>query len=170
VILSDTHGSLHDAVLRSCDGADYIIHAGDVGAEDILTNLSAIAPMMAVFGNVDHRDIAPIRARAQIGRWRTLTQHIVWAKDGPSGEVRDLLSGENIDLLIFGHTHQPLCWQEGGVVFCNPGSCGPRRFSMPQSYAEAILGPEEGIFRIFDLEGIAPGRVIFTKRYHRGGV
>jgi len=169
MILSDTHGSLPDAVLRACEGADHIIHAGDAGADEILMALGAIAPVTAVCGNVDRRDIAPMRARVQVGRWRILVQHIVWAGDSPSGEVRDLLSGENADLLVFGHTHQPLCRQEGGVVFFNPGSCGPKRFSLPQSYAEAILGTEEGRFRIFGLEGAAPKAVIFEGKFHLAG-
>ena len=158
LVLSDTHGSLPKEVLRACEGADHIVHAGDVGPEEFLHELGAIAPLTSVLGNVDPPDLSPLWGRLELGGWRILVQHIVWARGGPSGEVRDLLDSEPADLVIFGHSHEPLCdrigdGHSGNVVFLNPGSCGPKRFSLPQSYGEVLLGPEGGRFRIFDLEG-----------------
>ncbi len=158
LVLSDTHGSLPKEVLGACEGADHIVHAGDVGPEEFLHELGAIAPLTSVLGNVDPPDLSPLRGRLELAGWRILVQHIVWARGGPSGEVLDLLDAEPADLVIFGHSHDPLCERigrshAGNVVFFNPGSCGPKRFSLPKSYGEALLGPEGARFQVFDLEG-----------------
>ncbi len=71
----------------------------------------------------------------------------------------DGLSREGTDLVVFGHSHEPLCQMSGGIVFLNPGSCGPKRFSFPRTFGEAHLQPDEGVFRLFDLdspEGVPP--------------
>ncbi|MDP7168546.1 MAG: metallophosphoesterase family protein [Nitrospinota bacterium] len=89
MILSDTHGQLPREVARACEGADHIIHAGDVGGDGILPELESMAPVTVVCGNVDRADLAPVRARLRLGGWRILVQHIVWRGGGPSGEVRE---------------------------------------------------------------------------------
>ncbi|MEK6712153.1 MAG: metallophosphoesterase family protein, partial [Nitrospinota bacterium] len=152
VILADTHGRLPPQVLRACRGADRIIHAGDVGSDSLLPGLEALAPVTAVAGNVDPPDRAPLRARAEVGGWRILVQHIVWEGGGPSAEVREILAREGADLVVFGHTHQPLCVEREGTVFLNPGSCGAKRFSLPLSYAEAVLDSRGLKVRILNLE------------------
>lgn|GEM_PF-574351 len=168
MILSDTHGKLPREVLQACEGAAHIIHAGDLGGEDILHELTGMAPVTAVCGNVDWTSMAPLRAFVNVGGWRILVQHIVWEKGGPSTEVRDIVAGEEADLVVFGHTHEPLCQKEGNMVFFNPGSCGPKRFTLPQSYGEALLVSEEGEFRIFDFIGESK-RMIHESRFERGG-
>ncbi len=175
LILSDTHGSLPDAVLRACEGAAHIVHAGDVGSEEFLHELGSIAPVTAVLGNVDPPGRAPLRARIALGGWRILIQHIVWARGGPSGEVRDLLAAEPADLVIFGHSHEPFCDRggdggAGDAVFFNPGSCGPKRFSLPKTYGEALLGRNGGRFRVFDLEGDPSDPPIIDREFSIGGV
>jgi putative phosphoesterase len=157
MILSDTHGKLPLEVLRACEGADHIVHAGDVGNEAFLHELATIAPVTAVCGNVDPPDLAPLRARLELGSWRILIQHIVWDRGGPSSEVQRVLADEPADLVVFGHSHQPLCKLLGEGVFFNPGSCGPKRFSLPTSYGEARLSSKEGWFQHFDLEGNSGG-------------
>ena len=151
-ILSDTHGRLPERVLRSCGGAAHILHAGDVGDESFLQILGAVAPLTVVSGNVDPPGMVPFRARIEIAGWRILIQHVVWERGGPSPEVRDGLSREGADLVVFGHSHEPLCQMSGGTVFLNPGSCGPKRFSLPRTFGEARLRPEQGVFRLFDLD------------------
>jgi hypothetical protein len=163
VILADTHGRLPEAVLRACRKADRIVHAGDVGSETILPELEALAPLTAVSGNVDPSDLAPERARAEVGGWRLLVQHIVWERGGPSREVRDLLARQRADLVIFGHTHEPLCVEREGVVFLNPGSCGARRFNWPRSYAEAVVDRRGLGVRILDLD--RPGAAVAEARF-----
>ena len=169
MILSDTHGQLPREVARACEGADHIIHAGDVGGDGILPELESMAPVTVVCGNVDRADLAPVRARLRLGGWRILVQHIVWRGGGPSGEVRDLLSGEEADLVVFGYTHEPLCRREGGTVLCNPGSCGQGRFSLPRSYAEAALSVDEGRFRIFGLAVGGAADILYDQKFPLGG-
>ncbi len=166
VILSDTHGRLPPEVVRACEGAARVIHAGDMGSEDILAELAASAPTVAVAGNVDPTSRAPLRARIDAGGWGILVQHIVWDRGGPSAEVRDRVLREGANLVVFGHTHEPLCRRLGGAVFLNPGSCGPKRFSQPKSYAEVVLEGERASFTIFDLEGGPP---IFEGRFNKSG-
>ncbi|MBT3820783.1 MAG: metallophosphoesterase family protein [Nitrospinaceae bacterium] len=168
MILSDTHGKLPREVVQACEGAAHIIHAGDLGGEDILHELMGVAQVTAVCGNVDWTNLAPLRAFVSVGGWRILVQHIVWERGGPSTEVRDVAAGEEADLVVFGHTHEPLCQQLGNTVYFNPGSCGPRRFTLPQSYGEALLGPEGGEFRIIDFSGRSE-KIIHESRIERGG-
>ena len=163
VVLSDTHGRLPGEVLRACRKADRIIHAGDVGSGTIIPELEALAPLAVVAGNVDPSSLAPARARVEVSGWRILVQHVVWERGGPSGEVRDLLAREGADLVVFGHTHEPLCVGREGAVFLNPGSCGARRFSWPRSYAEAVLDPKGMTIRILNLD--PPGVPIAEARF-----
>ncbi len=118
------------------------------GDESFLQMSGAVAPLTVVSGNVDPPGMAPFRARIEIAGWRVLIQHVVWERGGPSPEVRDGLSREGADLVVFGHSHEPLCQKSGGTVFPNPGSCGPKRFSLPRTFGEAHLRPDEGIFRL----------------------
>lgn len=165
MVISDTHGRMPKEVLEACRGADHIVHAGDVGREDFLDELGAIAPVAAVSGNVDPLDLAPLRARVKLGSWRILVQHIVWERGGPSFEIFGLLSEDPADLVIFGHSHEPLCERICGTVFLNPGSCGPKRFSLPKAFGEALLGEEGAWFRIFDLERGIKAPPILERHY-----
>ncbi len=169
VILSDTHGRLPEEVVRACRGAARIVHAGDVGAEEILPALEAVAPLTAVSGNVDPPDRAPGRARFEVSGWRVLVQHIVWDRGGPSSEVRDLLARRGADLVVFGHSHEPLCERREETIFFNPGSCGPKRFSFPRSYAEAILRPGEAHLRILSLDAPPGAPPLLEARFARPG-
>ncbi|MBI3026348.1 MAG: metallophosphoesterase family protein [Candidatus Tectomicrobia bacterium] len=163
VILSDTHGRLPGEVLRACRGADRVIHAGDVGSGTIIPELEAAAPLAVVGGNVDPSSLAPVRARVEAGGWRILVQHIAWERGGPSGEIQELLARQRADLVVFGHTHEPMCVEREGVVFLNPGSCGAKRFSWPRSYAQAVLDSREIEIRILDLDH--PGAAIAEARF-----
>lgn len=165
VILSDTHGLLPKEVLFACDGADHIIHAGDVGSESLLYELGTFAPVTSVLGNIDPTNLSPLREKLDLGGWRIFVQHIVWAGPGPSREVCSFLETEPADLVIFGHSHIPLCERIGNVVFLNPGSCGPKRFSLPKSFAEACLGGGGGRFRVFDLERRSQGMPLMDSTF-----
>jgi putative phosphoesterase len=167
VILSDTHGRLPGEVLRACRGADRIIHAGDVGSGAIIADLEAEAPLAVVGGNVDPSGLAPVRVRVEVGGWRILVQHIVWERGGPSGEIQEHLARQGADLVVFGHTHEPMCVEREGVVFLNPGSCGAKRFSWPRSYAQAVLGSRGIEIRILDLD--RPGAAVAEARYPAPG-
>lgn len=126
-VISDTHGLLRPEALDALRGADQILHAGDVGAPDILAALKAIAPTTAVRGNVDH------------GVWATalpLTD-VIGLGDLDVYMLHDLATldldpvAAGVAAVISGHSHQPKAEWRRGVLYLNPGSAGPRRFSLP---------------------------------------
>ena len=166
-VLADTHGRLAREVVEFCQGADHILHAGDVGSDFILPELESIAPVNCVLGNVDAPGLAPLRSKTVIAGWRIMIQHIVWDKGGPSRELQKCLQDEAMDLVIFGHSHQPLCRMIGKTVFFNPGSCGPRRFALPTTVGEVILDAFGGWFRISEIAQMKNAPPLIEFRFDR---
>jgi putative phosphoesterase len=134
-VLSDTHGLLRPEALSALAGSDFIVHAGDIGAADVLDKLRAIAPVTAVRGNMDG---AP------------------WARKIPATEVLEV-GGLSIYILhkladldlkpeaagfaavIYGHSHVPKQEVKNQVLYFNPGSAGPRRFKLPVSIGRLVV-------------------------------
>lgn len=144
-VISDTHGMLRPQVFEAFAGVDHILHAGDVGPAELLTELEAIAPVTAVWGNCDGWDVRH-RVPEQVAtefeglpfvllhghRVRPLTPEQL-AVEFPEALV-----------IIHGHTHRPhLTLVEGAVTVMNPGGAGARRFDFPASVG--ILELEPGI-------------------------
>ncbi len=130
-IISDTHGLLRPEARAALAGSDHIVHGGDIGNAAILAELAAIAPLTVVRGNNDHGPWAvavPETARLQVGDIHLHVLHDIATLN------IDPVS-EGIRVLIFGHSHKPLAEQRGPVLYLNPGSAGPRRFSLPVSVA-----------------------------------
>lgn len=126
-VISDTHGLLRPEALAALRGVDQILHAGDVGAPDILAALKAIAPTTAVRGNVDHGVWAtalPLTEVVRLGTLDVFMLHDVGALD-----LDPVAAG--VAAVITGHSHQPKAEWTRGVLYLNPGSAGPRRFSLP---------------------------------------
>lgn len=134
-VISDTHGLLRPEALSRLRGANAIVHAGDIGNPEILTQLRQVAPVTAVRGNID-----------------TAT----WSKEIPETDVLEidgvslyvLHNVQDLDLspsasgfaaVIFGHSHQPLIEWRKDVLFFNPGSAGPKRFSLPISLGRLTI-------------------------------
>jgi len=137
-LISDTHGLLRPEALRALEGSDLIVHAGDVGRPDVLEGLKAIAPVVAVRGNVDRGAWAsalPESAVAQAGSVLIYVLHDVSQLD------LDPAAG-GFGMVVFGHSHQQARYTRSGVLFVNPGSAGPRRFSLPVTVARADFGPD----------------------------
>lgn len=134
-IISDTHGLLRSEAVDKLRGVDAIVHAGDVGDPEILTQLEQIAPVTAVRGNIDTSawsEKLPEKNALEIGGVTLYVLH----------NLEDL----NLDpaaagfaAVIFGHSHQPLLEWRKDVLFFNPGSAGPRRFSLPVSLGRLTL-------------------------------
>lgn len=125
-VISDTHGLLRPEVLDAFRGVEHILHAGDIGGENVLRELAAIAPVTACAGNNDGWRCGPAgkTARIELGGLRFLLVHV-------RDDARPLLRREPADVVVFGHSHKPLDEREAGVWWFNPGSAGPRRFSLP---------------------------------------
>jgi len=129
-IISDTHGLLRPEVLAVFESVDHILHAGDIGGDDVIASLEEIAPVTYVRGNNDDDDGYEIK-RVDIGGLRVLVTHILPRTAELRPEIEEQLS--NVDLVVFGHSHLPHNEVIGGVRFFNPASAGPRRFDYPVS-------------------------------------
>jgi putative phosphoesterase len=134
-VISDTHGLLRPEVIPLFKGVDLILHAGDIGRAEVLDELRAIAPVVAVRGNNDDGKWAErIRESetAEIGGVLIYMLHDLKTMDGegPAGSVQVVVSG---------HSHRPAVERRGTVLFLNPGSAGPRRFKLPISVARLII-------------------------------
>lgn len=133
-ILSDTHGLLRQEVLRILANCDAVIHAGDIGREEILRELGACAPLYAVRGNNDREDWAKEldeRICVELGGIRFFVVH---EKRFVPKDLHDT------DVVVFGHSHQYFCETKDDVLWLNPGSCGRRRFSLPVTMAVLEIG------------------------------
>ena len=130
-ILSDTHGLLRPEVLPALTAVQHILHAGDVGDPAILTALAAIAPTTAIRGNIDtHGPCANLPSTEAIeldGRLFYLLHSLHDLDLNPAAA--------GIACVISGHSHKPTIETRAGVLYLNPGSAGPRRFSLPVTLA-----------------------------------
>lgn len=146
-LISDTHGLLRPEALAALAGCDHIVHGGDIGGQAILDQLAAIAPLTAVRGNNDYQAWAaavPDTARVTIGGLNLFAVHDI-ATIGLDP------AAEGIDVVVYGHSHKPLAERRGAVLYLNPGSAGPRRFSLPVSVAQLTIDKGEIAARIIAL-------------------
>jgi uncharacterized protein len=134
-VISDTHGLLRPEALDALRAADHLLHAGDVGGEDVLEELRRIAPLTAVAGNVDGFRCGSARetARVELDGVRFYLTHILDRPRQPRPEVQSALGRQPADVVVFGHSHLPHDEVLAGVRFFNPASAGPRRFDYPVS-------------------------------------
>ena len=131
VCLSDTHGLLRPEAVAALQGCAQIIHAGDIGKPQVLDGLRAIAPLEAIRGNIDTADWAQVLPERLDLRIEGLTLHVL--HDLKQLDIDPLAAG--VDVVIAGHSHKPKVERRDGVLYVNPGSAGPRRFSLPISLA-----------------------------------
>ena len=142
-VISDTHGLVRPEVFEILKGAEFIIHAGDIGGIEVLDALKAIAPVKVVRGNNDR------------GAWAAHLPHDQVIDHGPHlFYVLHELEHLHLDpvaakfsAVILGHSHHSVAETKKGVLFLNPGSAGPRRFALPITVArlhieESRLTPE----------------------------
>ncbi len=130
-VISDTHGLVRPEALRALRGVELILHAGDVGAPEVLSALRMIAPVYSVRGNVDREDWAwnlPKARTVKVGGYTLYLLHDLHSLD------LDPAAG-GFRVVISGHSHHPSTEQRNGVLYLNPGSAGPRRFRLPVSVA-----------------------------------
>ena len=153
-IISDTHGLLRPEAVERLAGVDHIIHAGDIGRPDVIADLRRIAPVTAVRGNVDSGEWAAAFPRTELvklgGRFFYVLHNLAELDLDPAAA--------GIDVVVSGHSHQPKIETVDGVVYLNPGSAGPRRFSLPIALATLDLSGDAIRPCIVDVGGMASGR------------
>lgn len=134
-LISDTHGLLRPAIPDIFSQVDLIVHAGDVGGQRVLDALEAIAPLEAVSGNVDDRS-NPMLPRHRSFPVGPLTLHVSHGDELGQPTPELLLARYAGDIVIYGHTHKPLKFQnDHGRLVVNPGAAGPRRFKTEPTVA-----------------------------------
>tara|TARA_Y100000588_G_C14045438_1_gene834758 strand:+ start:283 stop:750 length:468 start_codon:yes stop_codon:yes gene_type:complete len=133
-LISDTHGQVPHAVHSALAGVDCILHAGDVGPMDVITELEAIAPVRAVLGNTDYGIHLPETRLEEFWGEKIMIHHIVDV-DFPSQQVRNILNSDQPDIVMFGHTHVPFDAHRNGIWFINPGSASRPRGNSSASVA-----------------------------------
>jgi len=130
-VISDTHGVLRDEALAALQDSELILHAGDIGAPEVLARLREIAPVFAVRGNNDRADWAralPLTEAVEIAHHTIYLLHDIAELDIDPAAAR-------FSAVITGHSHKPHIERRAGVLYLNPGSAGPRRFKLPIAVA-----------------------------------
>jgi len=134
-VISDTHGLLRPEAIAEFRAVDHILHAGDVGDPAILDRLRALAPVTAIRGNVDTHGpcaLLPATEAVELGGALFYLVHSIDDLD-----LHPKAAG--IAAVITGHSHKPAITWRDGVLYLNPGSAGPRRFSLPITLARITL-------------------------------
>jgi uncharacterized protein len=137
-VISDTHGLLRPEAVAALHGSDHIIHAGDVGAPEILEELSRIAPVTAVRGNIDKAAWARKLPETEVVEIGGISIYIL--HDLARLDLKPEAAG--FAAVISGHSHVPKQGVKNGVLYFNPGSAGPRRFKLPVSIGKLIVADE----------------------------
>jgi uncharacterized protein len=138
-VIADTHGLLRPEVAAAFAGVRLILHAGDVGGARVLAGLSALAPVDAVYGNVDDAH-DPSLARERVVTAGGVTIHVSHGHEVGRPTAETLLARYRGDVVIFGHTHKAVVVRDpGGRIALNPGAAGPRRFDLQPSVARLTI-------------------------------
>ena len=137
-VISDTHGLLRPGAIEALRGVEHILHAGDVGDASILDSLRNVAPVTAIRGNIDVGGPCSHLPATEVV---TLDGHTFYMlHDRQALDLDPVAAG--FSAVISGHSHKPLIEWRHGVLYMNPGSAGPRRFSLPVSIGLLTIGAD----------------------------
>ena len=153
-LISDTHGLLRPEARAFLMGCDYIVHGGDVGGADILDDLAAIAPLIAVRGNNDTGPWAARLPPTELVRVGSVFFYVIHNLE----ELDIDPTAAGVRVIVSGHSHKPMIEERDQVLYVNPGSSGPRRFKLPISVGEIIVSGSAVRARIVDLPASRPDR------------
>ncbi len=126
-VISDTHGLLRPEAIEHLQGCDLIIHAGDVNHQEILDQLSKIAPVKVVRGNVDYGEFGASLPHSEVVEYQGHSIYVIH----DIGDLQIDPKAAGFRMVIYGHSHIPKIEHRNGVIFFNPGSAGHRRFTLP---------------------------------------
>ncbi len=169
-VIADTHGLYDPAIEDHFSEAAEILHAGDIGGECVIQRLRRIAPVIAVSGNVDDYEKSgfPRRTILRRGRTKIAVCHVLYENGQLTKDAREWLDREQPDVCVFGHSHRPTIERYGATLLFNPGSAGPRRFSLPRGIGLLMVGRGKAkplLIRLPDrVEATRPFTVKRTKR------
>jgi|SRR6516225_5002529 len=145
-VVSDTHGLLRDSVRAALRDVELIIHAGDIGSQSLLEELESIASVVAVCGNVDS-ELSGLSSTETI----SVNDHLIYVLHDLA--TLDLVPEKaGISMVISGHSHKARIDKKSGVFYINPGSAGPRRFRLPITYVTVVLGENEPVVKVIELQ------------------
>jgi uncharacterized protein len=147
-VISDTHGLLRPEAVEALRGSDLIVHAGDVGKPEVLERLRAVAPTIAVRGNVDAgawADALPVTEVVEADHVHLYVLHDISELDLDPNAA-------GFAAVVYGHSHKPSAEARDGVLFLNPGSAGPRRFSLPITVARLQVAANQVTHEIVELD------------------
>ena len=150
-LISDTHGMVRPSVFAALAGVELILHAGDVGGDDVLDELATIAPIEAVYGNTDppgHPRLVAAIDREIAG----LRIHVSHGHEVGSPTPAKLAKKYDADVVVYGHTHRQQLVQIEQRWFVNPGAAGARRFDLRPSVARLTVRAGAAEIRIIELE------------------
>jgi uncharacterized protein len=133
-LISDTHGLMRPEALDALRGSDAIIHAGDIGDPAILIELARIAPVTAIRGNIDKASWAASIPDTEVLEVGGILIYVIHSVDDLDLDP----AAAEFGVVVHGHSHQPGAREKDGVLYVNPGSAGPRRFSLPISVGRLV--------------------------------
>jgi hypothetical protein len=138
-LIADTHGLVRPSVHTALAGVDLILHAGDVGGEEVLIELALIAPVRAVFGNTDPRDTRGLVDHID-DTFERVRIHVSHGHELGAPRTQFLLAAYDADVIVYGHTHKQLIFRaEDGRLVVNPGAAGQKRFDLEPSVARLTV-------------------------------
>ncbi|MGO9932957.1 MAG: metallophosphoesterase family protein [Steroidobacteraceae bacterium] len=146
-VMSDTHGLLRAEARAFLTGCDYIIHGGDVGSAAVLEGLEALAPLIAVRGNNDNEPWAKDLRETELIRVGGIFVYVIHDLSQLDIDPGSL----GVRAVICGHSHKPLIEERAGILYINPGSCGPKRFKLPVAIGELFVEGANVRVRIVEL-------------------
>lgn len=158
-LVSDTHGLDEPKLLGLFRGCDRILHAGDMVTPPVLETLARVAPIAVVRGNNDldpQFDRLPETLVVPVGELRVFLVHDLGPREGPRPRAGAALVRERADIVVHGHSHRPAAALHGGRLYVNPGSAGPRRFSLPRTAAILTVLGRRARVAFFELSGPWP--------------
>ena len=151
-LISDTHGLVRPGIATVFAGVRMILHAGDVGGPAVLAALSAIAPVEAVYGNVDDRH-DPLLTQARMITLGSVMIHVSHGHEFGSPTPPLVLARYRGDVVVFGHTHRAVVERDAsGRLAVNPGAAGPRRFNLQPSVGKLTIANGVATVAIIPLE------------------